>query len=122
MATTTGTLHAIKNGMLSLGVCASLIVGSLGFTASAEARAPVNDVDPALASLCRTLQELYDDEINEAKHASSSIERNSHLRKAAGVEKQWDNAGCDGHYGSIAAIVSRQTISAKPSLTATTAP
>jgi hypothetical protein len=99
MATTEG-IGKVKSSVLAIGICASLVLGTLGLGASAEAAAP--DEDAVLAGLCRNLKTLYENELIESKMAVGSFNRNSHLRTANKIKSQWEKAGCQEAYGSIA--------------------
>jgi hypothetical protein len=96
-------ISALKHGILTLGVCASLAVGILGFGGSVEARVPDGDRVSYTAAMCGLIQDSYDD----AKAIADDIMRGVLERARARSQMEhdetaWKHEGCDDHYGSIA--------------------
>jgi hypothetical protein len=88
---TTGTLQAIRNGVLAIGVCASLVIGSLGFAGSAEARIPQDGLLMSdFARLCKIIQDKYDAEV-----------RLQNWDEVNSLVNEWINIGCLAAYGYI---------------------
>lgn len=118
MATTTN-LRFLRDGLMAVGACAGLALGTIGFTASAEARAPTGPVPDGVAAVCSGLQKLYDNEVELEQAAVGTFAKGQHHRTQIALQDQWETAGCKQYYGSIATIVSRPTIARTPALQVT---
>jgi hypothetical protein len=96
------TLHKVSNGLLALGVCASLTAGMLGFGGSAEARVrgPRNSES---AKICGWIQDEYDSNLkkrNEHKPGSQMyIYYNNRMINLNGA---WHEQQCNTEFGGIA--------------------
>src|SRR5688500_2093889 len=99
---TATTLDKVRNGMLAAGVCASMAVGLLGFTGSAEARVNGPRTSEA-AQICGWIQDEYDK--NLAKRNTfkpGSAEWNLYNNRLIDLNAAWGEQDCKGPYGSIA--------------------
>jgi len=80
-------LQTIRNGVLAIGVCASLAGGSLGFSSRAEARVPEGDRVSFTAQYCGELQDEFD--------KATSLQWKLYWIQL------WQAEGCEDHYGDI---------------------
>jgi hypothetical protein len=91
MTATTRTLQAIRNGVLTIGVCASLVIGSLGFAGSAEARIPQDgDLMSDFARHCKYVQDAYDRYMADKNYVMADA-----------FADHWYKYGCGQWYGFI---------------------
>jgi hypothetical protein len=98
MATATVALQKVRNGMLAIGICASLAVGSLGFAGSAEARVPEGDRVSETSFYCGMYQDMYDKAKETLKKYPNSPQAQQDLNIA--VDAWYDN-NCDDYYGTL---------------------
>ena len=93
----------IRNGILGLGVAASLAAGSMGI-GSAEARINGDAMSPR-AQQCKNIQDLFDAAVQDYYDATTPGE----LEAARAVlniwSARWKELGCDKDYGNIQFIV-----------------
>jgi hypothetical protein len=94
----------LRQSILTLGVCASLVVGTLGFSASAEARVPEKGSGPAYYR-CLGIQGKFDSASELRDRATSLKERYYWLDVMDAARAEWSQYGCDVMYGNIAWIV-----------------
>jgi hypothetical protein len=102
---TATTLAKVRGGMLAVGMCASLAVGLLGFTGSAEARVRGPRTSES-AQICGWIQDEYDK--NLAKRNTfkpGSREWNLYNDKMINLNQAWGEQDCKGSYGNIASRV-----------------
>jgi hypothetical protein len=93
----------IRNGILSIGLAASLAAGSMGI-GSAEARINGDAMSP-FAQQCKNIQDLFDAAVRDYYDATTPGE----LEAARAVlniwSARWKELGCDKSYGNIQFIV-----------------
>ena len=98
-----GTLHAVRNRVIVMGACASLVIASLGVSGTAEARVPIT-ADRDDAAFCRTLQDGYDRAIANAAEASSAGDMATYsywIKVAGAYGDRWNGSSCQSNYGNI---------------------
>lgn len=99
-----GALQTIRNGMLAIGVCASLAAGSLSFAGTAEARVPAGDRVGTTAIWCGAIQDDWDKAKQERDNATTAEERDAASAKMRAAVNAWYGANCDEHYGRLAKL------------------
>jgi len=99
---TKAVLQTIRNGVMVIGVCASLAAGSLGFSGSAEARVPAGDRVGYSAVLCGAIQDDWDKAKKERDSATTPQERAAASEKMRIAVNAWYGNDCDDYYGRIA--------------------
>jgi hypothetical protein len=97
------TAQSIKNGILAIGVCASLTLAGLS-AGSAEARVP-RETPGDFAGHCRTVQDAYDHHLKELRNATTPAQVAAAQNGLAAAVQAWGDDGCAASYGDIAALV-----------------
>jgi hypothetical protein len=98
-------LQTIRNGVMVIGVCASLAAGSLGFSGSAEARVPEGDRVGDSAMVCGLYQDIYDDYKRQRDNAKTKAERDRAQASMDAYATEWIRYGCQDWYGGIGRLV-----------------
>jgi len=106
----TKVLQTIRNGMLAIGVCASL-AGSLAFASSAEARVPDGDRVSQSARICGSIQDSWDNaKATRDNPNSTPIQRAAASDEMRLMVDSWYAYGCDKNYGRIARLEVRPPV------------
>jgi len=90
--------------MLALGVCASLAMGSLGFTGSAEAR--INGARlTQKAQICGLIQDAFDEANDDLGYVDPFSQEGQAITDDILFWWQaWTDQGCDSDYGPLTSI------------------
>jgi hypothetical protein len=105
MAAATGAIEKVRNGVLAIGVFASLAAAGLGFGGTAEARVPEGDRVSETSYYCGMYQDMYDKASATLKKYPNSTQAQQDLNIA--VDAWYDN-NCDDHYGTLSQRVAVQ--------------
>lgn len=97
------TGNFIRNGILAIGVAASLATASLGI-GSAEARINGNP-SSAHAQQCKDYQDSYDRAVRDFWNATTPEELLSARAELNIWMDEWKSHGCESDYGDIRFIV-----------------
>jgi hypothetical protein len=98
----TMTFHKVSNGLLALGVCASLTAGLLGFGGSAEARVS-GPRSSESAQICGWIQDQYDSNLKKRSQYKPGSEMYVYYNnRMINLNGAWHEQQCNTEYGGIA--------------------
>src|SRR5690242_20735028 len=103
MNKTIGLVDRARNGLLAVGLCASLAGGSLGLAGHAEARVP-EGATGEFAQHCAVYQRLFDEAERHVFTATTIDDKLAWQNLLSYWIEQWYADGCDQQFGAISVL------------------
>jgi hypothetical protein len=97
-------IGVIKNGIVTLGICAGLTVGSLGLATHAEARVPDGPRVDWEDEFCGNVQDDFDQGQRDMAAASTPADKAKAQGEISDAIDKWYRNNCDADYGAISVM------------------